>query len=841
MKKFTLLFYFALLVILSQNSFSQNYTWNGSISSSWAVGTNWTPVAPAGGPGAANNVIINGGTPFSPQLVANVTITNLTMNAGSVLNVGAFVITTVGNTNLTSCTLAGTTGNIQFNGNSNIISALTCNIPFNVNGFWTITNSTFSQPVTMVRSGGNTINSSGGNTYNNTVSIINNSSGAGGHFRYGVTNPDVFNSTVTAEAQTSVAQIHFAYNSAGNSFNGNITVTSIFAGAGPVISFGILGGTTTLNAGVAIVEGGVGFSGGLLDIRNLTQLGNTAQTLDLSWPGALSASALVLNIGPNVIFNGNVNYTASNILVQSTTFNGPTSTGLTKVVNGGSINSWFGANTFNSATTTIMNSTGSSELRMATVSPDVFNSATTIFHRTTNSCIINVAYTGINTFFGDVTVSSSGGLAGTAITFGAGGGTALFTGSNSQIINKPTAAMVPPVFCRLDINKAAQAVTLNSPITVSVNLSLNNGILFTNITKIPTLIPGAVTNIGSPVSYVCGPIICQVASAGTSTLILPVGKNGLHRPALLSVNHTNATITSYTAEVIHSSAMALAYTMPPTLSLVSGVRYWQIDRQAVANFNDAQVTLYYGADDGVADPTNLRVAKTFGAGTTWNDVGGTGSGAPTGSITSVPFTTFSKFTLANNGAIGFNPLGNVVLPIELIDFAAKPENKKVKLIWETATETNNKFFTVERSSDAVNFETVITIEGADNSDHHRNYSVYDNNPLKGISYYRLKQTDHLRGTSYSNLKTVHYTHSGERMILFPNPAESEINLSYLSEKDETIITKVLAFDGRTIAESKMDVKEGSNNLRVNIEELSKGIYTLEVNGDQQTYLKFSKK
>ncbi len=62
-------------------------------------------------------------------------------------------------------------------------------------------------------------------------------------------------------------------------------------------------------------------------------------------------------------------------------------------------------------------------------------------------------------------------------------------------------------------------------------------------------------------------------------------------------------------------------------------------------------------DDGVRNSVNLRVAKDDGAGN-WIDLGGDASSANfVGSITSsVPFTTFSDFTLANNDG-GNNKLG----------------------------------------------------------------------------------------------------------------------------------------------------------------------------------------
>ena len=81
------------------------------------------------------------------------------------------------------------------------------------------------------------------------------------------------------------------------------------------------------------------------------------------------------------------------------------------------------------------------------------------------------------------------------------------------------------------------------------------------------------------------------------------------------------------------------------------------------------------------------------------------------------------------------------LPIELLSFNAVLENRIVKLTWKTASETNNDFFTLEKSKDGISWESFKTVDGAGSSSSILNYEDYDQNPYSGVSYYRLKQTD----------------------------------------------------------------------------------------------------
>jgi hypothetical protein len=83
-----------------------------------------------------------------------------------------------------------------------------------------------------------------------------------------------------------------------------------------------------------------------------------------------------------------------------------------------------------------------------------------------------------------------------------------------------------------------------------------------------------------------------------------------------------------------------------------------------------------------------------------------------------------------------------VLPIELEQFDGYVINDKNRLYWSTASESNNDYFSLERSSDGINWEKIVEIDGSGNSTDYLNYffdhfSFQKNN----VNYYRLSQTD----------------------------------------------------------------------------------------------------
>ena len=117
------------------------------------------------------------------------------------------------------------------------------------------------------------------------------------------------------------------------------------------------------------------------------------------------------------------------------------------------------------------------------------------------------------------------------------------------------------------------------------------------------------------------------------------------------------------------------------------------------------------------------------------------------------------------------------LPIELIDFRAEPIDRQVLLSWETATETNNDFFTLERSADAITWEPIKQQDGAGNSAAVNVYRLFDERPLEGRSYYRLKQTDFDGAVTISNMKIVDLAPQ-VNMIVYPNPTSDQLTVQY---------------------------------------------------------------
>ena len=96
----------------------------------------------------------------------------------------------------------------------------------------------------------------------------------------------------------------------------------------------------------------------------------------------------------------------------------------------------------------------------------------------------------------------------------------------------------------------------------------------------------------------------------------------------------------------------------------------------------------------------------------------------------------------------------VELPIELLYFEAKANERYNHLTWSTASEDNNDYFNIEKTQDGVIFYNIATINGAGNSISQLFYEYDDYELSNDIVYYRLKQTDYDGKYKYHNLISV---------------------------------------------------------------------------------------
>lgn len=160
------------------------------------------------------------------------------------------------------------------------------------------------------------------------------------------------------------------------------------------------------------------------------------------------------------------------------------------------------------------------------------------------------------------------------------------------------------------------------------------------------------------------------------------------------------------------------------------------------------------------------------------------------------------------------------LPVELIEFNGNKENEVVRLNWTTKSERNNAYFAIERSANGENWEEITTVSGSGNSTITHHYQAYDFNPIKGTSYYRLRQVDFNGEFEYSAPISILF--SSTSIMAYPNPANDNINLVGEDVGSATIYMVDAVGKYIEITPEKHD----ENRLSFSVLGYSPGIYTL---------------
>jgi len=233
---------------------------------------------------------------------------------------------------------------------------------------------------------------------------------------------------------------------------------------------------------------------------------------------------------------------------------------------------------------------------------------------------------------------------------------------------------------------------------------------------------------------------------------------------------------------------------------------WDLVSLGTVTASDLRLLIDTDNDGNFADETPISGATSVGGG----------------------FYKFSGVSaIANNLRFTLGTINNVQtpLPIELISFDAKlTDNNKVDLLWQTATETNNDYFTIERSKDGQDWESVAKVIGAGNSNELRNYSYKDIAPLNGINYYRLKQTDYDGTYTYSMVRKLQII-APKQLHFYPNPVKSIITIEgFIDDKTPIIIYNM---QGQNVSKQLKKVQNQGDKIVLDLSYLPAGIYFIQ--------------
>lgn len=168
----------------------------------------------------------------------------------------------------------------------------------------------------------------------------------------------------------------------------------------------------------------------------------------------------------------------------------------------------------------------------------------------------------------------------------------------------------------------------------------------------------------------------------------------------------------------------------------------------------------------------------------------------------------------------------ISLPVELSSFDVKPRDGMALLSWETASENNNEGFEIYRSRNGTDFQYVARVDGSGSSTVRRVYTYADNNPVEGVSYYRLRQMDYDGKASWSQTRSVMMEIKIANHRIVPNPVRDYFMLEGLAEGE---IVMIYNNNGTPVLRV-----HAQGNDKIDTSNLPQGLYTVVLPGKNET-------
>lgn len=291
-------------------------------------------------------------------------------------------------------------------------------------------------------------------------------------------------------------------------------------------------------------------------------------------------------------------------------------------------------------------------------------------------------------------------------------------------------------------------------------------------------------------------------------------------PELLANFQTYATVPN---GPVTTDCPAFDYSLAPVLN--NG--YWNFTASANPNSGTYDATLY-----------NLNYTNTVSYATVVK--------SPTSPPTAATWVLDGNCEPASTAAVsirrgmnGIAALGTGTsispLPIELLSFTGYPEGNANRLNWVTATETNNAFFTLERSADGASWQALERQSGAGTTSERHDYQALDQHPPVALTYYRLRQTDYDGANSLSEVIAIHNRLDQRIAYGYPNPVANQLHVHRAERQEEDLIIEIDDVCGHCIRRETIHVANGETELTTQVGQLSNGTYYLRLlhNYDQQ--------
>lgn len=170
------------------------------------------------------------------------------------------------------------------------------------------------------------------------------------------------------------------------------------------------------------------------------------------------------------------------------------------------------------------------------------------------------------------------------------------------------------------------------------------------------------------------------------------------------------------------------------------------------------------------------------------------------------------------------------LPVKFLSVSARQKGTGVTIDWATASEFNNKYFEVEKSSDGgISWSVINTTLSKGNGSVTKNYNAYDAKPVNGLNYYRIRQVDNDGTSKYSSTVLFKLNIVKTEVSVLNNPFNTNIIVDFLATRNQVVNYRLIDMTGKLIFSNQQTITKGNfRKIIEGVSQLNRGMYILQI-------------
>lgn len=174
------------------------------------------------------------------------------------------------------------------------------------------------------------------------------------------------------------------------------------------------------------------------------------------------------------------------------------------------------------------------------------------------------------------------------------------------------------------------------------------------------------------------------------------------------------------------------------------------------------------------------------------------------------------------------------LPVQLGNFTGIKNDQGCSLSWNTYSEVNHRGFSIQRSNDGKNWQSIGFVTPITGQNTVKNYQYTDHFPFVGLNYYRLMQHDYNGNSSISNTIVINAAQATNNTLsLFPNPATQKVRLALTNTYQAGTIITITNAASVVVRTISLQGNSSTSYQDIDISQLPKGIYAITLQNNQQ--------